>query len=223
MAEIKSGASTDKLTVDATSKAARVTPYNSSGTETGTASAPLRVDPTGTTSQPVTGPTLTKGTQGATGFSVQDLKDAGRSTICFYATTAAAGATTTETAISLTKSADTSATSAANSWVVTSGKRFRITMISFATRGNNTATAQTTTFNFRINTGGAVTTSSTPVILSARSATPATANSWDRVVMPLPDGLELVGDGTMQFGVTAAATYVTNAPTWDVTIVGYEY
>ena len=37
------------------------------------------------------------------------------------------------------------------------------------------------------------------------------------------DGLEIPGDGTLQFGVTAAATYTTNAPTWDVVIIGYEY
>ena len=107
---------------------------------------------------------------------------------------------------------------------MTNGKRFKINQIIYATRGNNTATAQTTTFNFRINTGGAVTTTSTPVILAARSATPATANAWDRNTITLPgDGIEIVGDGTLQFGITAAATYTTNAPTWDVVIIGYEY
>lgn len=40
MAIIQSGASSDNLTVDPTSKAARVTLYNSSGTEQGTSSAP---------------------------------------------------------------------------------------------------------------------------------------------------------------------------------------
>jgi hypothetical protein len=43
-------------------------------------------------------------------------------------------------------------------------------------------------------------------------------------VLTLPaDGIEIVGDGTLQLGITAAATFVTNAPTWDVLIVGYEY
>jgi hypothetical protein len=32
-----------------------------------------------------------------------------------------------------------------------------------------------------------------------------------------------VGDGTLQIGVTALATYTTNAPTWDVQIIGYEF
>jgi hypothetical protein len=152
------------------------------------------------------------------------ITDTDRTELRFYAVAAAAGTTGTETAITLTKSSGTSATTTGTSFVVTNGKRFKITHISIATRGHNTATAQTTTFNLRINTAGAVTTTSTPIILAARSATPATANAWDRYVMTLPaDGLELVGDGTMQFGITAAATYTTNAPTWDVVIIGYEY
>lgn len=152
------------------------------------------------------------------------ITDSNRTELRFYAVAAAAGTTGTETAITLTRSSGTSATSTGASWTVTNAKRFKIIYLSFATRGNNTATAQTTTFNFRINTGGAVTTTSTPIILAARSATPATANAWDRVVISLPgDGLELVGTGTLQFGITAAATYVTNAPTWDVTMIGYEY
>jgi hypothetical protein len=171
----------------------------------------------------VTPPTLTKGTQGATGFSTQDLKDAGRTAVRYYAVAAAAGTTTTETAITLTKSSGTSATSTGTSFVITSGKTFRIEAITFATRGNTTATAQSTTFNFRINTAGAVTTSTTPIILAMRSATPATSLAWDRVFVTIPDGMEIAGDGTLQFGITAAATYTTNAPTWDVTIIGFEY
>lgn len=171
----------------------------------------------------VNGPTLTKGTQGSTGYSTQDLKDSGRVHVNYYAVAAAAGTTGTQTAITLTQSSGVSATSNANSFVITSGKRFRITSFSVATRGHNTATAQTTTFNLRINTAGAVTTSSTPIVFSARSATPATANAWDRYVIPIPDGFEILGDGTLQFGITAAATYTTNAPTWDVNITGFEY
>jgi hypothetical protein len=171
----------------------------------------------------ITPPTLTKGTQGGTGLSVQDLKDAGRTAKRYYAVAAAAGATTTETAITLTHSSQDSATTTGTSFTPTNGKTFRITAIVFATRGNATATVQTTTFNLRMNTAGAVTTTSTPVLLSVRSATPATASAWDRFVVEIPDGIEISGDGTKQWGVTAAATYVTNAPTWDVTIIGFEY
>lgn len=167
--------------------------------------------------------TTTKGTQTSRVVGVQDLKDSGRTHIIFYATNVAAGTTTTETAITLTKASGTGATSSASSFVVTSGKRYRITNISFATRGHSTATIQTTNFSVRLNTAGAVTTSSTPIILQSRSATPATASAWDRVYHDTNEGLEILGDGTLQFGITANATYVTNAPTWDVYIGGYEY
>jgi hypothetical protein len=164
-----------------------------------------------------------KGTQGALGVATQDLKDSGRVNLVFYATNVAAGATGTETAITLTKAADTGATSTGTSFVITNGKRFRITSITFASRGNATATAQVTNHNLRINTGGAVTTASTPLVLQARTATPATASAWDRFSVPIPDGMEFAGNGTIQFGVTMNATYTTNAPTWDVLITGYEY
>ena len=174
---------------------------------------------------------LTRGADGTNDGDVSNalplpvqITNTARTELRFYAVAAAAGTTTTETAITLTKSSGTSATSTAASFVITSGKRFKITHISFAARGHATATAQTTTFNLRVNTAGAVGTTSTPVILSARVATPATASAWDRYVITLPaDGLEIPGDGTLQFGVTAAATYTTNAPTWDVVIIGYEY
>jgi hypothetical protein len=143
--------------------------------------------------------------------------------LAYYATGVAAGATGVETAISLTKSSDNAATSAAVSWVVGSGKRFRIMAIMVASRGNSTATAQATTFNLRVNTAGAVTTSSTPIILALRTANAATASAWDRAYIDIPEGQEIAGDGTLQFGITANAVFTTNAPTWDVAIFGYEY
>jgi hypothetical protein len=172
---------------------------------------------------PVVQATLTKGTQGSTGVSTQDLKDSGRVNLQFHATAVASGTTTTETAITLTKAADTGATSSAASFVITSGKRFRITSITFASLGNATATAQNTVFKLRINTAGAVTTASTPIVLQVRTATAAVASAYDRFYVPIPDGMEFLGNGTIQFGVTAAATFTTNAPTWDVCITGFEY
>jgi hypothetical protein len=152
------------------------------------------------------------------------VQHTGRTELRFYATGVASGTTGTETAITLTKSSGTSAVSTAVSFVVTSAKRFKITQIVLASRGNATATAQVTTFNIRLNTAGAVTTTSTPLIIQLRTATPATALAWDRVqlIMP-PDGIEIVGDGTLQWGITANAVFVTNAPTWDVLVIGYEY
>lgn len=152
------------------------------------------------------------------------MRNDSRTFVHYFAVAAAAGTTGTETAITLTKSPSAgSATSTGASFTPTSGKRFRISSISFATRGHATATIQTTTFSLRVNTAGATTTTSN-VWFQARSATPATASAWDRYAIVFGDeGPELVGDGTLTFGVTAAATYTTNAPTWDVVITGYEY
>jgi hypothetical protein len=172
----------------------------------------------------IAGPTLTKGTQGSTGFSVQNLKDAGRTNLRFYATAAAAGATTVETMILLTKSSGTGTViGPTGSFLITNNKIFRMTGITFATRGHATATIQTTTFSIRLNTNGSVISTSSPVILQMRSATPLLPSAFDRVYAEIPDGLEIAGDGTTQFGVTGNATFTTNAPTWDVAIIGFEY
>ena len=148
-----------------------------------------------------------------------------RTYISYFANGSAAGTSGTETAITLSKTFmdGTAAVAAAASITPTSGKRFRITSITFGSRGNATATAQVTNFNLRINSASATTTSSA-VAISAATATPATSSAWDRFYVALgEDGPEIVGGGTLTFGVTAAATYTTNAPTWSVTITGYEY
>lgn len=147
----------------------------------------------------------------------------GRTQINYYAASAAAGATGTETAITLTKASGTSATTTAVTFAIPVNKRYRISAISVGARGNAVATAQVTTFSIRINTAGAVTTATTPIILQAVVATPATSSAYDRVLFPLEDGFEITGSATLQFGVTANAVYVTNAPTWDVMLIGYLY
>lgn len=154
------------------------------------------------------------------------IRDTSKTLIQLYATGAASGTTGTETAINLSKAGTVGGTppAAAASFIPTSGKRFRITSMTFASRGNATATAQVSTFNLRINSAGAVITTSPGIALQVRTATPATALAWDRVTLNLEgEGLEIAGDGTLQFGLTANAVFVTNAPTWDVLITGYEY
>lgn len=148
----------------------------------------------------------------------------GRTFIHLWATGSASGATGTETAITLTRSGGAgAATSTGTSFVPTSGKRFRITSLTFAARGHATATVQITTFTLRVNSAGAVVVGSN-AFLQARVATPATSLAWDRVTFMLEEaGIEIAGDGTLQFGVTANAVFTTNAPTWDVIITGYEY
>jgi hypothetical protein len=171
----------------------------------------------------VTPPPITKGTQSPNGFTVQQLKDGGRTAIGLWANAVASGATGVETLITLTQSKGTAATSAAASYTITSGKTLRIMAFAVGSRGSATATVQTTTFNLRLNTAGACVVGSTPILLAVQSATPATASAWDRVVFPLGDGYDIVGNGTISICVSAAATFVTNAPTWTVTLIGFEY
>lgn len=157
------------------------------------------------------------------GFSVQQRKDDVRVAASYSAIAQAAGATGVETLVTLTESLGLGATANGTSFLLPAGTRFRLTAITVATRGNVTATAQATTFSVRVNPAGAISTASTPILFRARSATPATANAWDRFQIPVPDGFELTGDGTMQWGLTANGVYVTNAPTWDVQILGFRY
>lgn len=148
----------------------------------------------------------------------------GATPVNFFATGAAAGTTGTETAITLSRSPSPGGTvTTGTSFVVTSGKRFRITSASFSSRGNATATAQVSVFSVRVNTGGATTTSSA-IFFQGRTGNGAAASSYDRFVVDFGGiGPEIPGDGTLTFGVTANSVFVTNAPTWDVLITGVEF
>lgn len=168
-------------------------------------------------------PGITKGTQGTTGITTQDLKDAGRTAIVFYVTSSTVGATGVESALTFTKSAGTGSTSSAYTFVITNGKRFRITGISIATQANASATTHSTVFNLRLNTAANCNAGSTPVLGSWRSASAAVAGQWDRFVVPIGEGYEIAGNGTIQFCASVNSTFVTNAPTADMTIIGYEY
>lgn len=168
-------------------------------------------------------PAITKGTQGATGITTQDLKDAGRVHVTYYVTASTVGATTAESALVFTKASATSATSSAYTFAITNGKTYRITNISIATLGNATPTAQSTIFNLRVNTAANCSAASTPVIWSSRSATPATASTWDRLIFDIPDGLQIAGTSTLQICASVNSTFTTNAPTADMIISGYEY
>jgi hypothetical protein len=77
----------------------------------------------------------------------------------------------------------------AASFVVTSGKRFRFTTFTVASRGHATATAQITKFTLRINSAGAVVTGSNTAF-TVQTATPATALAYDRLT------LNFEGEGT---------------------------
>lgn len=173
----------------------------------------------------ITPPTLTKGTQGATGLSVQNLKDAGRS--CLAMTAEFTFAQTAETLLTMTFSADGAGTSTFSSRVVTNGKtmRFQSGLIEIESLGSGTA-PQRAYLRLRRNNAGA-TTASSPLqsVWSCVNAT-AIVKSGNQVPIDFPDGLEIVGDGTKTFGFTLETPdFVTTTATGraKLTMIGFEY
>lgn len=173
----------------------------------------------------VTAPTLTKGTQGANGWSVQHLKDAGRSTLCM--TAEFTFAQVAETLLTLTLSADGAATSTFSSRVITNGKKFRIQSISATVESLGSGTApQRAYLRLRRNTAGA-TTAASPLqgVWGFVNAT-AIVKSGFSMDYEVPDGLEMNGDGTGTFGFTLETPdWVTSTATGriKITIIGVEF
>lgn len=166
----------------------------------------------------VFGPTLTKATQGATGFSTQDLKDAGRVMVT-YTATALAGVTT-EALISLTPYRDLTAAGAATTHAVTANKRLRLQSITLSLRSTSTVNVGCLV-RFRMLAGTVLVGS--PIhnsvgCMSSNLATAVAGNAQSET-LTFPDGFEL--SGTMQFGLTQLCSNV--AVTLDVQVTGYEY
>jgi hypothetical protein len=157
-------------------------------------------------------PTLTKGTQAATGYSVQELKDAGRVNIMW--TAEFTFAQVAETLLTLTESRDGAAVTTFSSKVVTSGKRLRITsmFLEVETLGTGTTVPQRGYLRMRFNTAGAATTASPlQAILAAGAQPPAILKTVGTAFMDFPDGVEFLGDGTKQIG------FSLETPDWVVT------
>lgn len=152
---------------------------------------------------------------------VKLTSEIGKTTFSFYTNTSQTpSASSAEDLITFNFAQGTAAPTSGTSFVIPNGQTLRITSLTIEARGNNTATAQTSAFSLRVNTAGAITTGST-VMYRARVATPATANAVDRITITFPQGLDIVGDGTVEFGMTARSTYATNAPTWFVHANGF--
>jgi hypothetical protein len=202
-----------------------VTPLMGNGV-TGTGSLRVTIASDNTAfSVNATGPTLTKGTQGSTGFSVQELKDAGRS--CLAMTAQFAFAQTAETLLTMTLSTDGGGVTTFSSRVITSGKRFRIQSVTIEveTLGSGTA-PQRAYLRLRRNTAGATTATSALQTVWCCANNTAIVKSAAFMDYEVPDGMEMLGDGTGTFGFTLetpdwVATTGTGAA--KITIIGFEY
>jgi hypothetical protein len=168
---------------------------------------------------------ITKGTQGANGFTVQNLRDAGRTTISWTVDKFPSVATA-EALLTVTESRNGAATTTFSSVLVTSGKRLRIQSIS-AFLKNTTGTAlQTCHIGLRFNTAGAVTTSSPLIWRGALGTNVALALASTQMDWEFPDGMEFLGDGTKQWGLSAAfPEWVTGSAVASLTcaICAFEY
>lgn len=146
-----------------------------------------------------------------------------RTAVVLWGAALAVGATNVESLLTLSQSRGTAAVVTGSSYVIPAGKRLKVQALLFTQVGSPTATAATTVFRWRYNPAGNVTTTSAPILLTTRLASPSTALSFQQFNVPLAEGYELAGDGTAAFGFTVTPTYTTNAPTVDVQLIGYEY
>ena len=168
---------------------------------------------------PVTPPTLTKGTQGSSGFSTQDLKDAGR--VIFSAAVVIAGVTTvtTEALLSMVPTRDGVAGAAIATFPVTANKRLRITGVTVGMISTGAAVLSMR-FALRMNPSGAATATS-PILriipLSQQAA--ALAMAGNEMTVDFPDGIEF--SGAHQFGITQIGSAITGT-CW-ASITGFEY
>lgn len=166
---------------------------------------------------------ITKGTQGATGFTTQDLKDAGRNLVCYY-TFIPVLTTATDTLQSLTGT-KTGATVVATTTpaVVTTGKTFRVASVTATYIA--TATSGYAIVRVRAQSAGvAAITSPVVATFAVGNSAPATANSTDCVMEDFPDGSEFaagVGIGISVQGFAAATATAVGYVM--LSINGYEY
>lgn len=205
----------------------RATPLPVSGTVTANAgtgtmavSGPLTDTQLRATAVPVSQATLTKGTQGATGVSTQDLKDAGRSQILVN-WERVAGTANVESALTNFTNASRagSALGAASSITVTAGKTLRIQSVNVALTSTSTIVNNA---RIRIRQAGTVANTS-PIIWTYDIPWPiggtVAANQGTSISIPIPDGLEVAA------GQQVSITWITAAATCTIScsIIGYEY
>lgn len=172
-------------------------------------------------------PTLTKSTQGSTGFSVQNLKDAGRDAVMYFMA-APIITTNAEVMMSLTGYKGGVAVAAtATPAVVTTGKRFRLQLVRLTYV--NVATIGSARFTLRANLSGVAVIGS-PLVCSWQVGISgdgtSTAGHVTTVDVVMPDNFEFAAGtgialGMQGFGAvpsTAAAVGYGKAE-----LMGYEY
>lgn len=157
-------------------------------------------------------PTLTKGTQGSTGYSVQALKDAGRSFVGLSINFA--NTVTTESLLSVNINAGGTVTTA-TSYTVTAGKILVVQNITY-TITDNTASCLNTV---NLRSGSTVTVTSPVYATLAMSPNSATHNFSTALSMDFPDGIMFQGGSQIALSTVADVTACQQT----ISLVGYEY
>jgi hypothetical protein len=163
---------------------------------------------------------LTKGTQGANGFTIQELKDAGRTAVTITADAVTPAAS--DTLVTVAKLVGDTATAGVTTYQVTSGKTLRIqnVHISFT---SSTTTANKVRVRLRTLSSGACIATS-PLVGTYEIALPpgtlAANQGTTSLDVAVPDGLEFSG-ATRNICFSAIAAAANGTLT--ITLVGYEY
>lgn len=168
-------------------------------------------------------PTLGKGTQGAFGFTTQDLKDAGRNQVHYY-TLIPVLSTATDALQSLTGTkAGATVTATVTPAVVTTGKTFRVTRL--AATYIATAVSGYGIVRLRYQPAGVVAiTSPIAATLLVGAGAPTTANSTASEEAALDEGWEFVAATGVGISVQGFAAITPTAVGYVlVSITGYEY
>lgn len=176
---------------------------------------------------PVSAPVLTKGTQGANGFSTQDLKDAGRNQLNFYMVIQIV-TTATDALLALTGYKSGALVAATTTpAVVTAGKTYRINSVTMEYTSIVT-TEGSVRFTLRANLSGTVVIGS-PVVcvweVGQTGSGVSVAGKKNTITIPFPDGIEFAagtGIGISQVGLSPVGAAAI-AGYGRISINGYEY
>lgn len=168
-------------------------------------------------------PTLTKGTQGSTGISTQDLKDAGRNVTNYFMALPIV-TTNAEVMQSLTGyKGGIEVVATATPAVVTAGKTYRINTIILTYTA--VATMGSAIFRLRANLSGVGVIGSPLVASWIVGTSAATAGVTSQLVVNFPDGLEFAAGTGLAVGMKGLDATFGNAAVGygSIAIFGSEY
>lgn len=159
-----------------------------------------------------------KGTQGANGIPVQELKDAGRTRWSCSTVIAGVAGVAAEALLSMVVQRNSAPGVAATTQAVTAAKRLRLTSLTVGIV-STAAAVVSVRITLRCNPTAALVVASPIELIIAIPSGAALAQAGGFITIPLPDGFEY--SGTEQFGLThvgSVATYTLWA-----SLNGYEY